>query len=59
MQKQEKPKLIVNGKPALDVQGDWALFQSSSGKKYFFNIKTLVNQWTKPHGWIDSGKKQE
>ena len=47
---------IVNGKPTLDVQGDWALFQSSSGKKYFFNMKTMTNQWTKPDGWIEEGQ---
>lgn len=48
-----KTKVIVNGKPALEVQGDWALFFSASkGKKYYFNLKTLVNQWTKPDGWI-------
>ena len=47
---------IVNGKPTLDVQGDWALFQSSSGKKYFFNMKTMTNQWTKPEGWIEEGQ---
>ena len=50
-----KPKVIVNGKPALEVQGDWALFFSSSkGKKYYFNLKTAVNQWTKPKNWIGS-----
>jgi len=47
---------IVNGKPTLDVQGDWALFQSSSGKKYFFNMKTMTNQWSKPTGWIEEGQ---
>ena len=48
-----KTKVIVNGKPALEVQGDWALFFSASkNKKYYFNLKTLVNQWTKPEGWI-------
>lgn len=48
-----KTKVVVNGKPALEVQGDWALFFSASkGKKYYFNLKTLVNQWTKPDGWI-------
>ena len=48
-----KPKVIVNGKPALEVQGDWALFFSASkGKKYYFNLKTQVNQWTKPKTWI-------
>ena len=53
-----RKKVVVNGKPALDVQGDWALFSSSSGKKYFFNLKTLVNQWTKPPGWIEEGQIQ-
>merc|ERR1711862_119650 len=54
-----KKKVIVNGKPAIDVQGDWALFSSSSGKKYFFNLKTLVNQWTKPAGWVEEGQIQK
>ena len=30
---------MINGKPALDMYGDWALMQSSSGKQYFFNVK--------------------
>jgi len=51
-----KKKVIVNGKPALDVQGEWALFQSSKGRKYFFNLKTLENQWTKPASWIEEGQ---
>ncbi len=50
-----KPRVIVNGKPALDVQGDWALFSSSkTGRQYYFNLKTLVNQWTKPVGWVSA-----
>ena len=48
-----KKKLIVNGKEALEHQGDWALFESSKGRKYYFNIKTQTNQWIKPEGWIE------
>merc|ERR1711874_126263 len=51
-----RKKVVVNGKPALDVQGDWALFSSSSGKKYFFNLKTMTNQWSKPAEWIEEGQ---
>ena len=48
-----KKKLIVNGKEALEHQGDWALFESSKGRKYYFNIKTQTNQWVKPEEWIE------
>ena len=40
---QPKRKVVINGKPALDMHGDWALMQSSSGKKYYFNVKV----WSK------------
>ena len=52
----KKRKLIVNGKEALDHQGDWALFESSKGRKYYFNIKTQSNQWVKPQEWIEKSK---
>merc|ERR1719510_2557515 len=29
----------------MDHQGDWALFESSKGRKYYFNIKTQSNEW--------------
>ncbi len=47
-------RVIVNGKPSLAICGDWALFLSSAGRPYFFNLRTLVNQWEKPAEWIDS-----
>ena len=47
VQQQAKPKVLINGKEALAMHGDWALMESSSGRKYFFNVKTMVNQWTK------------
>jgi len=49
-------KVMINGKEALAMHGDWALMKSSSGKKYFFNIKTMVNQWTKPKEWPAKSK---
>ena len=49
----ERRRVIVNGKPSLAVSGDWALFASSSGRQYYFNLKTLVNQWQKPTDWCD------
>ena len=52
----KKRKLIVNGKEAMDHQGDWALFESSKGRKYYFNIKTQSNQWVKPEEWIEKSK---
>ena len=54
--KSKKRKLIVNGKEALDHQGNWALFESSKGRKYYFNIKTQSNQWVKPQEWIEKSK---
>jgi hypothetical protein len=50
---QERRRVIVNGKPSLAVCGDWALFASSSGRQYYFNLTTLVNQWQKPDDWCD------
>ena len=37
----------------VDHQGDWALFESSKGRRYYFNIKTQSNQWVKPTEWIE------
>ena len=36
---------MINGKPALDMYGDWALMQSSSGKQYFFNVKVCYESY--------------
>lgn len=49
----ERRRVIVNGKPSLAISGDWALFASSSGRQYYFNLKTLVNQWHRPPEWCD------
>lgn len=49
----ERRRVIVNGKPSIAMCGDWALFASSSGRQYYFNLKTLVNQWQKPADWCD------
>ena len=49
----ERRRVIVNGKPSLAICGDWALFASSSGRQYYFNLKTLVNQWHRPPEWCD------
>ena len=52
----KKRKLIINGKEALEHQGNWTLFESSKGRKYYFNIKTQSNQWVKPEEWIEKSK---
>lgn len=33
--------------------GDWTEHYSSSGKRYFFNVKTEKSQWEKPKEWIE------
>jgi hypothetical protein len=33
--------------------GDWTLQTSSSGKKYYYNIRTSTSQWEKPQEWLD------
>ena len=50
----ELRRVIVNGKPSLAISGDWALFASSSGRQYYFNLKSLVNQWHRPPEWCDA-----
>ncbi|KAL3854657.1 hypothetical protein ACJMK2_013917 [Sinanodonta woodiana] len=40
-------------KSALQVCGDWSEHISSSGKHYYYNIKTEVSQWEKPKDWND------
>jgi len=32
--------------------GDWVEVVSKSGKVYYYNKKTLVNQWKKPDSWL-------
>merc|ERR1719400_2912537 len=51
LQQPPKRRVVINGKPALDMHGDWALMQSSSGKQYYFNVKTMINTWVKPKEW--------
>jgi hypothetical protein len=53
----ERRRVIVNGKPSLAISGDWALFASSSGRQYYFNLKSLVNQWHRPPEWCDATTK--
>merc|ERR1712083_285976 len=48
----------VNGyKTFLKSFGDWSQVVSKSGKVYFYNKKTLVNQWKKPIEWLTSEDK--
>ena len=42
---QPRRNVVINGKPALDMHGDWALMQSSSGKQYFFNVKVCYGSY--------------
>ncbi|XP_052813464.1 WW domain-containing adapter protein with coiled-coil-like [Mya arenaria] len=41
-------------KSAIRVCGDWSEHLSSSGKKYYYNLKTEVSQWEKPRDWSDT-----
>jgi len=41
-------------KSAIRVCGDWSEHLSSSGKKYYYNLKTEISQWEKPRDWSDS-----
>ncbi|KAK0425454.1 hypothetical protein QR680_009211 [Steinernema hermaphroditum] len=38
--------------------GSWTEHFSSSGKRYFYNHKTEVSQWEKPHEWRDHERAQ-
>lgn len=33
--------------------GDWSEHISSTGKKYYYNSRTEVSQWEKPHEWLE------
>ena len=49
------PKKVqtVNGlKTFLKRHGDWVEVVSKSGKVYYYNKRTLVNQWKKPEDWL-------
>ena len=49
------PKTVktVNGlKTFLKCHGDWVEVVSKSGKVYYYNKRTLVNQWKKPEDWL-------
>lgn len=37
--------------------GDWSAQISSSGKRYYYNIKTEVSQWHKPKEWLEYEKR--
>lgn len=41
-------------KTAIRRCGDWTEHVSSSGKHYYFDIRTSASQWEKPKGWKDS-----
>lgn len=48
-----KKVLTVHGyKTFLKSFGDWSEVVSKTGKVYFYNKKTLVNQWKKPTDWL-------
>ena len=49
------PKTVktINGyKTFLKSHGDWVEVVSKSGKVYYYNKRTLVNQWKKPEDWL-------
>ena len=49
------PKKVqtVNGlKTFLKRHGDWVEVVSKSGKVYYYNKRSLVNQWKKPEDWL-------
>ena len=49
------PKTVktVNGvKTFLKTFGDWVEVVSKSGKVYYYNKRSLVNQWRKPEEWL-------
>ena len=43
---------LTGVKTFLKSFGDWVEVVSKSGKVYYYNKKTLVNQWTKPVEWL-------
>jgi len=53
-----KKVLTVHGyKTFLKSFGDWSEVVSKSGKVYFYNKKTLKNQWKKPEEWLVEEEK--
>merc|ERR1719270_2145267 len=49
------PKTVktINGyKTFLKSFGDWVEVVSKSGKVYYYNKRSLVNQWKKPEEWL-------
>ena len=49
-----KTVMTVNGaKTFLKSFGDWVEVVSKSGKVYYYNKRTLVNQWKKPECWLE------
>ena len=54
------PKSVktVNGvKTFLKTFGDWVEVVSKSGKVYYYNKRTLVNQWRKPDDWLSEEER--
>ena len=48
----------VNGiKTFLKRHGDWVEVVSKSGKVYYYNKMTLVNQWKKPDDWLQEEER--
>ena len=45
--------MTVSGvKTFLQAHGDWVEVVAGSGKVYYYNKRTLVNQWKKPAEWV-------
>ncbi len=51
-------KVIINGKPAQKLLGDWALMLSSRGRPYYFHLKTQVSQWLEPPEWKELERQE-
>lgn len=54
------PKTVktVNGvKTFLKTFGDWVEVVSKSGKVYYYNKRSLVNQWKKPEEWLQEEER--
>jgi len=48
----QKVLTVTGYKTFLKSFGDWVEVVSKSGKVYFYNKRTLVNQWKKPDEWV-------
>jgi len=48
----QKVLTVTGYKTFLKSFGDWVEVVSKSGKVYFYNKRTLVNQWKKPEEWL-------